>query len=98
MHCFKLAPRIFWDAALAQSVRSRVSRSGPTVPEAEAAASVWQPLHPAEPVNTVLPAAALVAELELDELEELELELLELEELGALELLEDDELLPGNPW
>ena len=37
-----------------------MSRSGPTVPVADAAASVWQPLQPAEPVNTALPAAALV--------------------------------------
>ena len=39
--------------------------SGPTVPVAPAAASVWQPLHPAEPVNTALPAAAVAAALEL---------------------------------
>jgi hypothetical protein len=80
MHCFKLAPRTFIDAGVAQSLRSRVSRSGPTVPVAEAAASVWQPLHPDAPVNTACPAAALAPELELEELE--------LEELGALELLE----------
>ena len=46
---------------MAQSLRSLVSRSGPTVALAPAAASVWQDAHPAEPVNTVLPAAALGA-------------------------------------
>src|SRR5262249_39206397 len=34
-----------------------VSRFGPTVPVAPAAASVWQPAQPAVPVKTVLPAA-----------------------------------------
>jgi hypothetical protein len=55
------------DWALAQSAFSRVSRSGPTVPVAAAAASVWQPLHPATPVKTALPAAAVVAEPAVDE-------------------------------
>jgi hypothetical protein len=95
MHCGKVDPRTFIDCAVAQSLRRRVSRSGPTVPVAEAAASVWQPLQPADPVNTTLPAAAVVSELEVDELE---LDELELDELGALELLDDedeDELVPG---
>ena len=51
-------------------------RFGPIVPVVPAAASVWQPPQPAEPVNTALPAAALVAELdpelELDPEPELE--------------------------
>ena len=59
MHCSRLAPRAFLDAAVAQSLFSRVSRSGPTVPLAPAAARVWQPPHPAAPTNTALPAAAL---------------------------------------
>src|SRR5207247_9731150 len=37
------------------------SRFGPTVPVAPASANVWQPLQPAEPVKTVLPAAAFPA-------------------------------------
>ena len=62
------------------------------MPVAEAAAaSVWQPLHPAEPLNTAWPAAALVAVLEL---EEPELDELELDELGGLELVEIDD---GGP-
>ena len=74
-----MVPRTFWDAGSAQSAFSMVSRFGPTVPVADAAASVWQPLHPASPVNTALPAAALVLELDPpleddddDELDELE--------------------------
>ena len=78
MHSFSVVPRIFWEAGFAQSVRSLTSRFGPTVPVADAAASVWHPLHPAEPVNTAWPAAALV----LDELDEEDV-------LGA-----DDEPLP----
>jgi hypothetical protein len=35
------------------------SRFGPTFPVAAASLSVWQPAHPAEPVKTALPAAAL---------------------------------------
>src|SRR5581483_6520260 len=62
MHCCSDAPRAFWEAGVAQSALSLVSRSGPTVPVEPAAARVWQPLHPAVPVNTVLPAAAPVLE------------------------------------
>ena len=105
MHCFSVAPRTFCDAALAQSVRRRVSRSGPTVPVAEAAASVWQPLHPAD-VNSALAAEELIAALAPDELlleelplDELLLEELPLDELGELgdvldelgDVLDDDE-------
>src|SRR5215470_11484353 len=53
-----------------------VPRFGPTVPVVPAAASVWQLPQPADPVNTALPAAALVCEAEL-EVEPLELELVE---------------------
>lgn len=64
MHFWSVWPRIRFDAGVAQSLFRRVSRSGPTVPVAEAAASVWQVLHVGEAVcvNTVLPAAALVVE------------------------------------
>lgn len=64
MHFWSVSPRTRFDAGVAQSLLRRVSRSGPTVPVAEAAASVWQVLHVGEAVcvNTVLPAAALVAE------------------------------------
>ena len=44
-----------------------VPRFGPTVPVVPAAASVWQLPQPAEPVNTALPAAALVLEDELED-------------------------------
>ena len=53
-----MVPRTFWDAGSAQSAFSLVSRSGPIVPVALAAASVWHPLQPDAPVNTALPAAA----------------------------------------
>src|SRR5690242_12779333 len=92
MHCVSVAPLIRFDAADEQSVRSLTSRFGPTVPLAPASASVWQPVHPAEPVNTVFPAAAApLAELELEpELDEPEPELdepeLELDELDPAAL------------
>jgi hypothetical protein len=37
------------------------------VPVADAAASVWQPLQPADPVNSAWPAAALVLDPPLDD-------------------------------
>ena len=85
MHCVSVAPRIRFDAGEEQSVRSLTSRFGPTVPVAPAAASVWHPLHPAEPVNTAFPADAAPAEelepeLELDEF------VLALDELDAAAL------------
>ena len=61
MHWLSVAPRTRLEAGLAQSVRILTSRSGPIVPLEPAAARVWHELHPAVPVNTVLPAAALVA-------------------------------------
>src|SRR5437588_11902734 len=69
MHWVSVAPLIFFDAALEQSVASLTSRFGPTVPVAPAAASVWQPLQPEVPANTALPADAAEVELvlELDE-------------------------------
>src|SRR5437588_1998391 len=92
MHWVSVAPRTFLEAALEQSVRSLTSRFGPTLPDAAAAASVWQPLHPAAPVNTAFPAAAAPVAVEL----ELELEL---EVVGA-ELedeLEAPAAEPGTP-
>jgi hypothetical protein len=99
MHCWSVAPRIFLEAAVAQSLRRRMSRFGPTVPVALAAASVWQDEQPAVPTNTALPAAA---EPELELLEEVEepdaLDVLEvLELLDVLELDEPDELDDGEP-
>ncbi|HTU85868.1 MAG TPA: hypothetical protein VMF57_09860, partial [Solirubrobacteraceae bacterium] len=55
------------------------------MPDAEAAASVWQPLHPAE-VNSAAAAAGLIAALAPEELV--------LEELGAGVLLEEDDEEP----
>ena len=56
------------------------------MPVASAAASVWHPLQPAEPVKTALPAAALVLELAPDVPDD------ELE--GGLE--DDEEPAPGT--
>src|SRR5438309_4539588 len=66
MHWVSVAPRTFFDAGFEQSVRSLTSRFGPTLPDAPAAASVWQPLHPAAPVNTAFPAAAAPVAVELE--------------------------------
>lgn len=103
-----MAPRAVLEAALAQSALSLVSRSGPTVPVALAAASVWQPLHPAVPTNTAFPAATLAAEAEdeldapdaplaededEDELADPEAPLLEAPEAP---LLEDEDGPPGD--
>src|SRR5262249_47575664 len=66
MHSCSVAPRIGLEAALAQSVRRRASRSGPIGPVAPAAASVWQEEQPAE-VNTAFPSAVLLALDELDD-------------------------------
>src|SRR5947209_7116936 len=58
--------------AFLASGTTRTPRFGPTVPVAPAAARVWQLPQPADPVNTALPAAALVCEAEPLELEPLE--------------------------
>src|SRR6478736_4799719 len=98
MHCCRVAPRACLEAALAQSALSLVSRSGPTVPVEAAAASVWHPLHPASPVNTVLPAAALVlAEAELvEDVPEDDVEVVEDEPDAELDDEDDDE--PPEDW
>src|SRR5258708_17926 len=77
MHWVSVAPRIFFDVALEQSVRSLTSRFGPTVPVAPAAASVWHPLQPAGPRKTAFPADAppLAVEGEPEAAAELEGEL-----------------------
>src|SRR5947209_4193856 len=80
MHCCRVVPRTFLDAALAQSAFSLASRFGPTVPVAAAAASVWHPLQPAAPVKTVLPAAAPVLDDELEDDEPVEAEPADAEE------------------
>lgn len=86
MHAVSAAPRFAFEAAVAQSLFSRMSRFGPTVPVAPAAASVWQAAHPAE-ANKALPAVADEPEPEVDELLELDADDVELGVLAA----------PGTP-
>ena len=100
MQAVSEAPRLVFEAAVAQSLFSRISRLGPTVPVAPAAASVWHEAHPAD-ANTVFPAAAVeppdeddAPEVELLELDEDEAELLELD---AAELELDVLAAPGTP-
>src|ERR671937_2180176 len=57
MNCFSGRRRFL------ESGTSVTPRFGPTVPVVPAAASVWHDPQPADPVNTALPAAGLVAEL-----------------------------------
>src|SRR5579862_5171144 len=82
MHCVSDLPRIFIEAALAQSLPRRIVRFGPTVPVAPAAASVWQLLQVPTPVKIALPAAALLAAEEVLE-------------VGALGELADEPGIPG---
>lgn len=68
MHLDRPAPRTFWEAGSAQSDLRRVSRSGPMVPVAPAAARVWQEVHPLEaksafPAAVEAPGAAAAVEL-----------------------------------
>ena len=60
MHAFSVVPRIFWEAGRAQSDFSLVSRLGPTVPVAPAAARVWHEAQVPTPVKICLPAAGVV--------------------------------------
>ena len=59
MHFSSVAPRTCIDSGVAQSLLSRMSRLGPTVPVVPAAASVWQEPHPPTPVKIVLPTAGV---------------------------------------
>src|SRR5579864_2044954 len=71
MHSGTVLPRVFIDAAVAQSLARRIVRFGPTTPVVPAAARVWQLPHVPTPVKIVLPAAAALppaAVVEVDEL------------------------------